>query len=192
MAINRLNPDYPDAGTVQLIPTSVSVGSGSATVNGNGQVSFSGASSVTINGIFTSTYRNYYLTWESTGAAALYPNWRLAASGTANSTTNYQYQRYESALTGNSSQRNSNETIFSMLTNSTTAFAGNMYIFAPQVAEKTYIQSSTMAVFDSTFTAPSINLTCGVFNATTQFDGIQLLPNTSTITGTISIYGIRN
>ncbi len=39
MAINRLNPDYPDAGIVQLMPSSVAVGSGSSTVNGNGQVS---------------------------------------------------------------------------------------------------------------------------------------------------------
>ena len=59
MAINRLNPDYPDAGLVQLMPGSVAVGSGSSTVNGNGQVSFSGASSVSFNDVFSATYDNY-------------------------------------------------------------------------------------------------------------------------------------
>ena len=49
MAINRLNPDYPDAGSVQMMPTSVVVGSGTATTSGNGAVSFSGASSVSLN-----------------------------------------------------------------------------------------------------------------------------------------------
>jgi hypothetical protein len=37
---------------VPVSPASVSVGSGSATVSGNGQISFSGASSVSINNFF--------------------------------------------------------------------------------------------------------------------------------------------
>jgi len=151
--------------------------------------SFSAVASQTVSNIFTSAYRNYFLTWESTSAASQYPNWRLTAGGTPDSTSNYQMQRYESAATGNTSQRSSNTNIFSLTTNDTTAFVATMDIFAPQVAEKTYIITNTMAIYQTLFTAPSINLTNGVFNATTQFDGIQLLPNTSNITGTLKVYG---
>lgn len=44
---------------VPVTPASVSVGSGSATVSGNGQISFSSVSSVTVNNCFSSTYTNY-------------------------------------------------------------------------------------------------------------------------------------
>lgn len=191
MAVSRFNPDYPDAGTRQIIPTSIVVGSGSASFNGNGSVTFSGASSVTINGIFTSTYRNYFLTWESTSPASQYPNYRLTTGGTPNSTSNYHHQRFESSGAGSSSQRTS-DTVFSLQTNNTRAFASTLYIFAPQVAEKTFVITHTMHINDLTFTQPVNMNTNGIFNDTTQFDGIQLLPNTSTITGTICIYGLRN
>jgi hypothetical protein len=48
-------------GLTQIIPTSVSVGSGSGTVSAGGAVTFSGATSISLNGAFTSTYQNYRL-----------------------------------------------------------------------------------------------------------------------------------
>jgi hypothetical protein len=153
--------------------------------------SFSAVASQTVSNIFTSAYRNYFLTWESTSPLILYPNWRLATSGTPNSTTDYQIQRYESSGTGNSSQRTSASTVFSLTSNSTTAFASTIYLFAPQVAEKTFVISHTIQNYEGTFTSPVSMFSTGIFNATTQFDGIQLLPNTSTITGTLKVYGLN-
>jgi hypothetical protein len=47
-------------GLVSIVPTSVAVGSGSASVGANGAVTIGSAvSSVTINGVFSSTYDNY-------------------------------------------------------------------------------------------------------------------------------------
>ena len=92
MAINRLNPDYPDAGLVQLVPTSIAVGSGSGSVNGNGQVSFSGSSSVSINDVFSSVYQNYKILLEySTGTAGTGVDLKLRVNG-ADASTNYNYQ----------------------------------------------------------------------------------------------------
>ena len=176
-------------GLNKIIPTSVAVGSGSGSVDANGVVSFSGASSVTINGIFTSAYRNYFLTWESTSPASLYPNYRLSTSGTPNSTANYNFQRLQSTGTTTASQRSSGETVFSLESDNTRAFVATLYIFAPQVAEKTFVITHTMHINDSTFTQPVAQYTTGIFNDTTQFDGIQLLPNTSTVTGSIRAYG---
>ena len=42
-----------------VVPSSVAVGSGSGSVATQGTVTFSGASSVSINGCFSSTYDNY-------------------------------------------------------------------------------------------------------------------------------------
>jgi hypothetical protein len=59
VAVSRFNPDYPDAGLVQIVPSSVTVASGSGSANGNGAVEFSGCSSISLNGIFSSSYDNY-------------------------------------------------------------------------------------------------------------------------------------
>jgi hypothetical protein len=82
-------------------------------------------------------------------------------------------------------------TVFSLTSNSTTAFASTIYLFAPQVAEKTFVISHTIQNNEGTFTSPISMFSTGIFNATTQFDGIQLLPNTSTITGTLKVYGLN-
>lgn len=153
--------------------------------------SFSAVASQTVSNIFTSAYRNYFITWESTCAGLLYPNWRLSTSGTPNSTTDYQIQRFESSAANNGSQRTSASTVFSLTSNDTTAFAATIYLFAPQVAEKTFVISHTIHNLSGTFTNPASMYSTGIFNATTQFDGIQLLPNTSTITGTLKVYGLN-
>jgi hypothetical protein len=46
-------------GLVQVVPTSISVGSGSGSVSGNGAITFTGASTISLNNCFTSTYDNY-------------------------------------------------------------------------------------------------------------------------------------
>lgn len=51
------------------IPSSVVVGSGSSTLSTNGQVTFTGASSVSLNGCFNSTYANYKVILNITGKA---------------------------------------------------------------------------------------------------------------------------
>ena len=152
--------------------------------------SFSAVASQTVSNIFTSAYRNYFLTWESTSPASQYPAIRFTTSGTPNSTTNYNYQRFESSAGISGSQRNSNDSLATLTTNDTQAFVSTLYIFAPQVAEKTFVITHTLHIGGSTFTNPVSMYTTALFNATTQFDGIQLLPNTSTITGTLKAYGL--
>ena len=181
-----------ELGLSLITPTSIAVTGGSATISSTGAVSFTSASAVNLNGVFTSSYKNYFLTWESTSPIVQYPNWRLSTGGTPSSTTDYQIQRFESSAANNQSQRTSATTVFSLTSNSATAFAATIYLFAPQVAEKTFVISHTIQNNEGTFTSPISMFSTGIFNATTQFDGIQLLPNTSTITGTVRVYGYRN
>lgn len=57
-------------GLVPIVPTSVTVNVGSGSVAANGTITISGASSVTLNGIFSSTYNNYYIVSAFTSASA--------------------------------------------------------------------------------------------------------------------------
>ena len=57
-------------GLVQMIPSSVTVGSGTGTVSAGGAVTFSGATSISLNGAFTSTYQNYRLLINFYGSVA--------------------------------------------------------------------------------------------------------------------------
>ena len=45
----------------QVVPTSVTVGSGSASTSANGTVTFTGATTVLLNGVFSATYENYLI-----------------------------------------------------------------------------------------------------------------------------------
>jgi hypothetical protein len=150
---------------------------------------FSGVASQTVSNIFTSAYKNYFLTLEATGAADLFINYRLTTGGTPNSTSNYHRQRLRSNSTTVSADR-STESVFSFQTAATRAINSTFYIFAPEVAQKTFVMNNSIYIDGATFTNPELTLQNALFNLTTQFDGIQLLPNTSTITGTLKVYGL--
>jgi len=79
-------------GLRNVAPTSVSVGSGSATTNANGTVSFSGATSVSLNGVFNSTYTNYRLMLNFSAFTANHNmGLRFRTSGVDASGANYFY-----------------------------------------------------------------------------------------------------
>ena len=72
---------YADAqpGMKMVVPTSVAVGSGSGSVDAIGNVTFSSASSISVNNCFTSTYDNYriiidFVPSASTGFVSRYRN----------------------------------------------------------------------------------------------------------------------
>ena len=77
-------------GLVQIVPTSVAVGAGSGSVDANGAVTFTAASSVAVIGCFSSTYDNYRLVIQYkqlTGSNL--SNFRLRAASTDISTSYY-------------------------------------------------------------------------------------------------------
>ena len=62
MTRSRQTADWGSrAGLAKIVPSSVAVGSGTGSANSLGTVTFSGASSVSLNGCFSSTYDNYRL-----------------------------------------------------------------------------------------------------------------------------------
>lgn len=189
MAINRLNPDYPDAGMRQLLPSSVTVGSGSSTVNGNGSVNFSGASSVSLNGCFTSTYDNYkvLVNLKTSTTASVFA--RMRASGTDVS-ANYRNQRlwsFGSTVGGSSSTTDTGINGNFNVQPATEYGDFNMEITSPNLTETTRILSIWTCN-----NAQETNFINSALADSTQYDGISVITSSGTITGSVSIYGYRN
>lgn len=76
-------------GLVPLIPTSVNVTSGSASTSATGRVTFSGTGLIRLNGIFTSTYKSYYIRMVITTGVNDYIGWRFCSGGSGTTGASY-------------------------------------------------------------------------------------------------------
>jgi len=152
--------------------------------------SFTGASSVAIDNVFTSAYTNYRAViniTNSTATANHTLNYR--AGGSTNSTANYFYGAV-AIVFGSATVQGSQAVGATGVAEGSRADSGapsfTTYNFGnPQVALRTYSQALTV---DSSVTRQVGSL----FNATTQFDGFIITPQSGTITGNIRVYGLRN
>lgn len=181
-------------GLVLVSPTSIANSGGSASASG-GAVSFTGVSSVSLNGVFTSAYSAYRILVRITTATSdgllVY---RLRSSGTDNSIN------YYSGL-GGSDQNGSyaNSTIsgtnisyayIAALDSGTNYATGSIDLESPQLATKTGAN-----IVSTWFTSGSVFCGSGggnVHDNNGQFDGISIIATAGNITGTIRIYGYKN
>ena len=201
MAINRLNPDYPDAGIVQLIPTSVNVGSGSSSINGNGQITFSGVSSVSLNGVFSNNYDNYKVVisgvTQSSSAALWDTNIRLRSSGTDASGNNYTFQMsrvYGEAGTGVNAQYGATATYWYLGSQNTGTGATDGF-FSLEFCNP-FLSKSTELLFNVINFQSDTNRIYkaggATHSVTSPYDGFTFYPSGGTLSGTMTIYGYRN
>ena len=183
-------------GLTQVIPTSVSVGSGSGSVGANGAITFSGASSISLNGCFSSTYDNYQITLQTTafsGAGALFTQFRLR-NASDDSTANW-YTALAALSIGNSTA----DPILGVAATQgylpyTTAAAALTYspimeVMRPFLAAKTSIN---VRGYYNTGTRDGIMHGVNQHDLATSYSGITLFPNSGTFTGTLRIYGYNN
>ncbi len=168
-------------GLVLMKPSTVVNG----TDNGKGTISFTTASSVSLNGVFTSTYKNYRLIFNLKANAASLIRCRFRASGSDNSTSNYYFtsQQINGASWTDLGNANADTTAV-IFYNDTNESNTSMDVYTPQTVNRTSYASSGHYGRLGTYAA-------GVFDTTAQFDGITFFP-TGTITGTVSVYGYKN
>jgi hypothetical protein len=188
-AVSFNTPTAP--GLVQIVPTSVAVGSGSGSVSATGAVTFTGASSVSINNCFSATYNNYLITLECNAGSGNYVNFRLRAAGTDATGSNYSWGFVNTTngatafqLAG-SGATSSNITRPSASGRSITSFT----IFNAPLAQET-IWSGTLSYNDGA-TVAIAGAMGGIHAVSTAYDGFTLIHATS-ITGTVRIYGLSN
>jgi len=150
--------------------------------------SFSAVASQSISDVFSTTYTNYrVLVNLDSNSAGAYISMRLRVSGTDNTTTNYAYTTYRNRMVSSSlaayTQTADGNTLFRILTEAQTETATISYdVFNPFNSE--YCQISGVG----TNNQDSFGFS-GSFNATTSFTGFTLLPNSGTMTGSVSVYG---
>jgi hypothetical protein len=189
------------AGLTQIVPTSVAVGSGSGSVDANGAVTFTGASSISLNSCFTSNYQNYRIVANILGAGAggggFGQRMRLRASGTDNSASNYRYAGYglgdASASNIFKVQSNGTTTSFLLEAASSQAYSYKVIdVFMPFETENTSIQYQGMYV-ESTPQFFGYDMG-GIMSVTTSYDGFTLFTADAgtSLGGTIRVYGYKN
>jgi hypothetical protein len=177
-------------GLVPVRPTSVTMGSGTSTIDINGLVTFTTAGSyVMLNGVFTSSFRNYRIHLSTSTSIAAAIDFRYSVGGTASSAGYTQgngrfagnvFDNYSMGFNGprhylgiqGGSQANS--------------FAAAIDVFTPNLA--TY----TNHIFTGTGYDASYPITLsggGSHQVATAYDGIYFMPASGTITGTVKVYG---
>jgi hypothetical protein len=176
-------------GLVQVIATSVTKGaSGSASVDSKGNVTFSGTESISLNGIFNSTYDNYKIVCDFQAVTSdSDTSFRVRAAGTDLTSSNYVWGRYFVGAansipfgTGN----NDSGTAFNIGSTTTTAGQGgniDIEVHAPMLARRTTIKSFSVGT--------AWGMTGGIVTNTTAYDGITIFLSGQNITGTIRVYG---
>jgi hypothetical protein len=180
------------SGLVPAVPTSLAVSGGSATVSASGLVTFTGVSGVSLNGVFTSAYKNYRLVVSDVNTASGNANFglRMRNAGTDSAANSYyQYwtmKRLSGAAQDNTGGPNTFYTLFGFDANTT--YSWNWYgdITTPQISRNTIVTGVGFGA-DATST---YNVVSTVLHAvTSSFDGISFLPTSGTMSGTVQIYG---
>lgn len=176
-----------------VVPTSVAVGSGSGSVATQGTVTFSGASSVSLNGCFSSTYQNYKIIISNlTGSTtSQIVSGRLRASGTDASGSNYNYEDTQFSSTTVGAARSTSQTSMRIgMAETTNKNYMMLDLYDPFIAEPTGYFSNCSETGYST-TSTGLKFTSGGHTVSTSYDGFTIFPASGTITGTLRIYGYK-
>ena len=152
------------------------------------ETTFSGASSVTADSVFTSTYTNYVIKFRYTTNNTVQPSFKLRASGTSAS-TNYNYQYINGnassvSAAGATAQTSAN---FALYSNGDYKSAATLELFSPQIAEATNF-TSLNAWSPGSYSGLNAYY-AGNHSTGTAYDGIEFLVSAGTMTGAYTIYG---
>lgn len=178
---------YP-SGLVPIVPTSVTVGSGSATVNATGMITYTGASSLNLNGLFTSAYPNYRIVFQHILSTDTGLNLRLRVGGVDNTSAVYNNHHVYWGPGGNGVNIIANHTVFGSIFGHGKQ-RGAYEINAPQVALRTGI--TFFGVAENAAGSTEQHTSSAMHKADTQFDGVTIYPTGGTFAGTVQVYGYR-
>ena len=179
-------------GIVLLTPSSVAVtGSGSetATINSGGSVTFSACGSLSLNGVFSSTYDNYVIDLRYVGTGNQENlSFRLRSSGSDATGTNYVRQALVTNSTTVSAGRNTYDSGYFGLNDSEQRSGLTGYFYGPALAQPTAARSVS-ATGDGGARTWDEAVT---HSLSTAYDGITFLTTGAgvTFTGLVKVYGL--
>jgi hypothetical protein len=171
-----------------MTPTSIVVaGAGSsASIRADGGVDFATATSLSLNGVFTSTYDDYMIVVRHTSAGTNVLEARLRLSGTDATASNYTRQFLLANGSSVSGGRESTQTSFRFGSMVSTNVSGDTaYIYGPALAQPTALRIVNCLGRDGA----RIEESCGTHSLSTAYDGITFLPSGTNFTGMVTVYG---
>lgn len=182
--------DMNAVGLWKITPTSVA-GTG-VTLSGN-VVNFSASTSISVNGVFSSTYENYkiIITGSATGNAD--NSIRLRAAGT-DTTTNYQFtaQGYYASARNDNANNTATQWEFFCSMGSSRGSGSQIELFRPNTTDAWKSATANSAFAHSAVGVITRNC-AGVLNSATQFDGFTVIVGGGfNATGQLRVYGYRN
>jgi hypothetical protein len=176
---------------IPIIPTSVTVTGGSATVSSVGQVTATGITNIMLNGVFSSNYTSYRIVMNGAADADRGYGWRLTANGVQKSDTFYHQSLVWSGGAGVSTSVVQNQSYIGYS-------LGHRYM---SMSGDIHSPNSTAGLKHFYFNYSGLNsATSGVENHTVGAvmreaayvaDGIFFFPSAGNWSGNISIYGYR-
>ena len=177
----------PDiAGLKLIVPTSVA-GSG-VSVSASGKVTFTAATSVSVNGCFTSTYDNYLVvTRHSSDTVFTYLRGRLRLAGT-DASTNYTVQYLWADSTSVTGGRSTPGYGPFGVTSDEQRSGDHVYIYGPALAQPTAWRDVNACGETS---AMIYDVAC-THSTATAYDGFTIYPASGNITGALTVYGLAN
>jgi hypothetical protein len=169
-----------------ITPTTIANSGGTATATG-GAVNFSSVNSVSLNGVFSSTYENYHVIFSADSNTGNQLNCRLRVGGVDASGSNYDHQivtAFGSAAQG--VQSTNVDTMRVMWITSADGVLVQQLINRPNLTERTRFVSHGGG-------GTELNVVAGDHDLSTAYDGITYLPQSgNTLTGTVRVYGLKN
>lgn len=185
-------------GLVKIIPSSVAVGSGTGSADSTGKVTFDGASTVSLNNVFSSTYTHYKIILDVTSVSSVtspFIGLRLRSNGSDYSTGNHNYARFVANQAGGSAASGSTTFTYFLLGTVDDTAAGFNYeitMFGPNTS-RNYKNIISHGVSDNHGPgALYLDLVSGKVNITTSYDGFTILLSAAgNITGTVTVYGFN-
>lgn len=172
---------------VQITPTSIAATGGSGSISASGAVSFTSASSVSINGIFSSTYDNYVIRFNlsSSGGNILV---RMRTSGSDVTGTSYTYQQFGGDNITLSATRQTSQTSFKAGAQAGSRSSITLQLYGPYLAQETLMFSEN----SRNITSPDAFIFTGGNTNTTSYDSLTILDSSTTLSGNLRVYGYRN
>lgn len=174
------------AGLEMVSPSSV-VGSG-VTLS-DGKVSFTSASTVSVNGCFSSAYSNYRIVINAQwGASSDSLRIRMRVGGSDNSSAYYTHGIYTSHTGGPTRLYEANQSVGYIGWVANISYNIMLEIHNPFAAEYTGWVGQANGIGTSTATVGTL---WGMHQTQTSFDGFTIFPPSGSITGSVRIYGYR-
>ena len=178
------------SGLVPILPTSVSVASGTSSVSAIGSITFSGCTSFTLDNIFdTTTYKKYKIIATYTGSADTEINFRFKA-GSTTCTTSYfgggLYANFVGTLAAGAAKNNASSSYFGYAATNTRGTSW-VYEFNFQASAPNYSYNGGGSGV-ATFYAGQMATEAVGFTSPT---GFTVIPVNGAISGNIQVYGYR-